>query len=605
MQLNLIAGTDFTSTLNFRLSSSLAPLEMTMEEAKLGTGKGRNRFDFDYSSKQSIYTIISIEISVIEPTKMAFSQILKRSTRTPETFRSSVHSSSSSPPITARISASEIIKEPQTFSNQTKLPTHNFPPLLHIHPRSFCNKIIDNADAYSPQVITDAEKLCKMISTHRDTSQLDSLLNSTEIELSPALVVEVLKKLSNAGVFALFFFRWTEKQNGFKHTSDSYDALIEALGKIKQFKVIWTLVNDMKIKGILGKSTFALISRRYARAKKVKEAVEAFERMEKFGFKPELHDYNRFLDTLCKSRQVESAQQVFDKMKKTKFKPDIKSYTILLEGWGQEMNLLKLDEVYREMKAEEFEPDVVAYGIIINAYCKSKNYNQAINKFNEMRSKNINPTPHIYCTLINGLGSEKRLDESLMYFELSKSSGHLPEAPTYNAIVGSYCWSMRMEDAFMVIEEMKRYGIGPNSRTFDIILHHLVKGRRTKEAYSVFKRMRDEFGCEPSVSTYEIMVRMFCNEGRVDMAVSIWEEMKGEGVLPGMHMFSTLINSLCRDKKLQDCCKYLEEMMDMGIRPPSQMFNHLKKALVDEGKEDVVLMLTHRLEKLRTLLIVT
>ncbi|KVH97593.1 pentatricopeptide repeat-containing protein At1g71060, mitochondrial [Cynara cardunculus var. scolymus] len=524
---------------------------------------------------------------------MASSQILKRSTRTFEIFQSSIHSSSSFPLIS-------------TISSWNAVPTHDFPSSLHLYPRSFCKRNIDNPDAFNHQIITsEVENLCKLISNHRDPSQLESLLNSTQIELSPSLVVEVLKKLSNAGVFALFFFRWAEKQSGFKHTSDTYDALIEALGKIKQFKVIWSLVNDMKIKGVLGKGTFALISRRYARAKKVKEALEAFEKMEKFGLKPELRDYNRFLDTLCKSRQVESAHQLFDKMKNRNFKPDTKSYTILLEGWGQELNLLKLDEVYREMKADGFEPDVVAYGIIINAYCKSKKYDLAINKLNEMRSKNLDPTPHIYCSLINGLGSEKRLSESLMFFEASKSCGHPPETPTYNAIVGSYCWSMQINDAFRVIEEMRECRIGPNSRTFDIILHHLIKGRRTKEAYNVFRQMRDEFGCEPSVSTYEIMVRMFCNEGRFDMATSVWEEMKDHGVLPGMHMFATLINSFCREKKLQDACKYLEEMLDMGIRPPAQMFNNLKRLLVDEGKEEMVTILTHRLEKLRTLLVVS
>ncbi|PWA33912.1 pentatricopeptide repeat protein [Artemisia annua] len=164
---------------------------------------------------------------------------------------------------------------------------------------------------------------------------------------------------------------------------------------------------------------------------------------------------------------------------------------------------------------------------------------------------------------------------------------------------------MRMDDAFRVIEEMRRCGIGPNSRTFDIILHHLIKGRRTEEAYSVFTRMRDEFGCEPSVSTYEIMVRMFSNEGRIDMALKVWEEMKSEGVLPGMHMFSTLINSLCREKKLEVACKYFNDMLDAGIRPPTHMFNRLKQVLVDEGKEDTVMLLTHRLEKLKTLLVVS
>ncbi|KAI3731582.1 hypothetical protein L1987_62771 [Smallanthus sonchifolius] len=476
--------------------------------------------------------------------EMAFSQIIKRSTPTLDSLHSSI---------------------------SVSIHTKHISPSLHLHPRNFCNKTLD---ASNHQIITESDKLCKIISNHRDRSQLESLLNSTQIELSPALVIQVLKKLSNAGVFALSFFRWAEKQTGFKHTSDTYNVLIEALGKIKQFKIIWTLVNDMKIKGVLDKTTFALISRRYARAKKVKEAIEAFERMEKFGFKPELSD--RFLDTLCKSRQVESAHQVFDKMTKRK-----------------------------EMKGNGFEPDVVAYGIIINAYCKARKYDHAIKKFDEMKVNNMEPTPHIYCTLINGLGSKNRLSESLMFFEMSKSCGHGIEAPTYNAVVGSYCWSMRMDDAFRVVEEMKRCGVGPNSRTFDIILHHLVKGRRIEEAYSVFKRMKDDFKCDPSVSTYEIMVRMFCNEGKMDIAMSVWEEMKGEGILPGMHMFATLINGLCREKKLQDACRYFEEMLDMGIRPPTHMFNKLKQGLVDEGKEDIVMILTHRLEKLKTLLVVS
>nr|POF11323.1 pentatricopeptide repeat-containing protein, mitochondrial [Quercus suber] len=108
-----------------------------------------------------------------------------------------------------------------------------------------------------------------------------------------------------------------------------YNALIEALGKIKQFKVVWNLVSDIKHKGLLSKETFALTSRKYARARKVKEAVDASEKIEKFGMKLEVLDYNRLIDTLSKSRNVEEAQEMFDTMKKRRFVPDIKSYTIL------------------------------------------------------------------------------------------------------------------------------------------------------------------------------------------------------------------------------------------------------------------------------------
>ena len=450
----------------------------------------------------------------------------------------------------------------------------------------------------SNRVFEDTEKVCKLLS-NGSSSSIEAVLDGAKVEVSPLLVVEVLKKLSNAGALALSFFRWAEKKEGFKYSNESYNALIEALGKIKQFKMVWNIVSDMKRKGLLSKETFALITRRYARARQVKEAVDTFEKIEKFGMKLEVSDYNRLLDTLSKSRNVEKAQELFDKMKKRRFVPDIKSYTILLEGWGQEKNLLRLNEVYREMRDEGFEPDVVTYGIIINAHCKAGKYNESIELFREMEAKNCKPSPHIFCTLINGLGSEKRLVEALEFFEQSKAYGFAPEAPTYNALVGAYCSSMQMYDVYRVVYEMRKYGIGPNSRTYDIILHHLINAQRTKEAYSVFQGMSSELGCEPTMSTYEIIVRMFCNEERVDMAIRVWDQMKAKGVLPGMHMFSTLINSLCRENKLDNACKYFQEMLDKGIRPPAPMFSNLKQALIDDGRKDTALILAQKIDKLR------
>ncbi|KAF9617191.1 hypothetical protein IFM89_035073 [Coptis chinensis] len=96
----------------------------------------------------------------------------------------------------------------------------------------------------------------------------------------------------------------------------------------------------MKRKGLVTKETFGLIMRRYAQCRKTKEAIETFKKMEKFGMKNELSDYNRLIDTLSKTRHVQEAQQVFDEMKKKKrFMPDVKTYSILLEGWGEERNL--------------------------------------------------------------------------------------------------------------------------------------------------------------------------------------------------------------------------------------------------------------------------
>lgn len=448
------------------------------------------------------------------------------------------------------------------------------------------------------QIFQDVEKICRVLSNHPN-SIIESSLNDLAIHVSPQVVEEVLKKLSNAGILALLFFRWAEKRDGFKYTTESFHALIEALGKIKQFRLIWNLVDTMKHAGLLTRETFTLITRRYARARKIKDAIEAFESMPKYGLEPKLSDFNWLIDTLSKSKHVSRAHEIFDKMKNKRFSPDLKTYTILLEGWGHERNLLKLMDVYLEMKDEGLEPDVVTYGILMNAYCKAQKYDEAVNLYREMVAKTCCPTPHIYCTLINGLGSVHRLDEALKFFELSKASGFTPEIPTYNAVVGSYCWALQFENAYKIVDEMKKCGVGPNSRTYDVIIRHLIKALRTKEAYAVFQKMSGEIGCEPNLNTYTMMISMFCAEGRVDMAMNVWKQMNEKGVLPCMHMFSALINGLCDENMLDEACKYFQEMLDMGIRPPGQLFGNLKAALLDAGKKDLVLNFAEKLERLR------
>ncbi|XP_074274931.1 uncharacterized protein LOC141598978 [Silene latifolia] len=445
------------------------------------------------------------------------------------------------------------------------------------------------------KVINDSHKVCKLLSNLPKDCNFDSVLGNCGVEVSPLLVLEALKKLSNSGVLALGFFNWAEKQKGFQYNTDCYNALIDSLGKSKQFRMIWILVKSMQSKGLLTKCTIHLIIRRYARAKQVDYAVRTFDRMKQFGFMSDLSDFNLLLDTLCKSGQVDSAQKVFDKMKNKRFTPDKNSYTVLLEGWGQQKNLQRLDEVCREMMDAGFEPDVVAYGSIINAYCKARKVVKAVEIFKGMKVKGIEPSPHIYCILINGLGSEKRLDEALKFFEMSKANGVIPEIPTCNAVVGAYCWSMRFDEAFWMVDEMRRCGIGPNARTYDIILHHLVKARKYEEAYSTFCKMGNDEDCDPTLSSYEIILRMFCNIGQLNMAIQIWDQMEANGVPPGMHLFATMINSFRHGNELDLATKYFVKMVDLGIQPPASLFNGLKQALLDHGKKDIVIALAKKL----------
>ncbi|MCL7048448.1 hypothetical protein MKW94_024764 [Papaver nudicaule] len=309
--------------------------------------------------------------------------------------------------------------------------------------------------------------------------------------------------------------------------------------------------------------------------------------MERYGLRQELSDLNCLLGTLCKSKNARKAQDVFDEMVKRRklFVPDVKTYAVLLEGWGEAKNLVMLKEVYKEMRDEGgVEPDVVVYGIIIGAYCKCGKYNEALEFLQEIEGNGkFKPSAHVYCTLINGLGSEMRLGEALEIFQRAKVAVSPLCIPTYNAVVGSYCWSMRFNDAYRMVEDMRRNGVGPNSRT-----------------YFLFQRMASDFGCEPNLNTYAMIVRMLCQEvERVDLAIRVWDQMKDKGVVPGMHMFASLVNSLCHECMLDDACRYFQEMLDLGIRPPGRLYDNLKEALLDNGKVDEAISIGEKLDNIR------
>ncbi|MCL7042912.1 hypothetical protein MKW94_016130 [Papaver nudicaule] len=327
----------------------------------------------------------------------------------------------------------------------------------------------NNASSKTSSITQDIDKLCKIMSKNQYNSQLSISSNrySTHLLLDASGIKVVTPELVEQGALALSFFRWAEKQQGFEHTTGIYNALVDSLGKIKQFQLIWDIVYCMKRKGILTNETFGLIMRRYARARRSGDAVDAFEKMERYGLRQELCDLNCLLGTLCKSKNARKAQNVFDEMvkRRKRFVPDVKTYAVLLEGWGEEKNLVMLKEVYKEMKGG-VEPDVVVYGIIIGAYCKCGKYNEALELLREIEGNGkCKPSAHVYCTLINGLGSEMRLGEALEIFERAKVAVSPLCIPSYNAVVGSYCWSMRFNDAYQMVEEMRRKGVGPNSRT--------------------------------------------------------------------------------------------------------------------------------------------
>lgn len=444
------------------------------------------------------------------------------------------------------------------------------------------------------EILDPLKRICKIMMSC-PVLALDTALNEGGIRVSPDVVDDVLKKFENAGMLAYRFFEWAGKQRNYVHSIRSYHTMIESLAKIRQYQIMWDLVNDMRNKSMLNVETFCIIMRKYARAQKVEEAVYTFNVMEKYDIPPNLAAFNGLLSALCKSKNVRKAQDIFDSMK-DRFVPDSKTYSILLEGWGKAPNLPKARDIFQEMVNVGCDPDIVTYGIMVDILCKAGRVDEAVGIVKDMDARGCKPTSFIYSVLVHTYGIENRIEDAVDTFLEMERNGIKPDVAVYNALISAFCKVNKLKNVYRVLNDMDCKGITPNSRTSNIILNSLIIRGETDEAFSVFRRMIKV--CEPDADTYTMMIKMFCERDELEMALKVWKYMKLKRFVPSMHTFSVLINGLCEKKNVTKACVLLEDMIEKGIRPSGVTFGRLRQLLLKEGREDVVKFLQEKMNLL-------
>lgn len=358
---------------------------------------------------------------------------------------------------------------------------------------------------------------------------------------------------------------------------------------------MWDLVSTMKSNNSLNVETFCIIMRKYARARKIDEALYTFNVMEKYGLSQNLVAFNGILSALCKSRNVRKAQEIFDKTK-DRFEPDSKSYSILIDGWGKEPNLPRAREIFREMVDVGIKPDVVTYGIMVDVLCKAGRVDEAIGIVRSMESSGCEPTSFIYSVLVHTYGVENRIEDAVDAFMEMERRGVEADVVVYNALIGAFVKVDRFKNAYRVLNDMDSKGVRPNSRTCNVMLNGLIGRGRTEEAIKVFRKMHKV--CEPDADTYTMVIKMFCETDQIDMALRVWKLMKSKRFVPSMHTFSVLINGLCEKKDVSRACVLMEEMIEKGIRPAGVTFGRLRQLLMKEGRDDVLEFLQQKMNLL-------
>ncbi|GMP56359.1 hypothetical protein CsSME_00020882 [Camellia sinensis var. sinensis] len=447
----------------------------------------------------------------------------------------------------------------------------------HIKIKSIVSDIIDS----------DLNKISKVLKNRfQSPDDVIQALNCCccSVDLSESVVEQILKRFSNDWIPAFGFFNWGKFQMGFEYSGELYNSMVDILGKCKKFEVMRELVEEMdQFEGYITLITMTKVMRRFAKAYRYEDAIEAFRRIERFGLSKDVEAMNALMDALVKENSVEHAQDVYLEFKNC-IPPNSHTLNVLIHGWCKVRQMERARETMGDMEKLGFHPNVISYTCFVEAYCREKDFRKVDVILEEMQEKGCPPNAVTYTIVMHALGKAKEIGEALKVYEKMKKDGCVLDSPFYSSMIYILSNAGRLKDAREVLDDMPNRGVIPDVLTYNTMISAACEHSQEENALKLLQEM-EKNQCKPDLKTYAPLLKMCCRKKRMKVLFFLLKHMFENDVSLDLGTYSLLVRGLCKSGKLEHACSFFEETVLRGFVPKVSIYEMLREELKRKGME--------------------
>ncbi|KAG7566533.1 Pentatricopeptide repeat [Arabidopsis suecica] len=427
--------------------------------------------------------------------------------------------------------------------------------------------------------------------------------------LSPEFVSEVLGRLFAAhsnGLKALEFFKYSLKSSNSSPTSDSFEKTLHILARMRYFDQAWALMAEIRkdYPDLLSFKSMSIILCKIAKFGSYEETLEAFVKMEKEIFRKKfgVDEFNILLRAFCTEREMKEARSIFEKLH-SRFKPDVKTMNILLLGFKEAGDITATELFYHEMVKRGFKPNSVTYGIRIDGFCKKRNFGEALRLFEDMDRQDFDITVQILTTLIHGSGVVRNKIKARQLFDEIPKRGLTPDCGAYNALMSSLMKCGDVSDAIKVMKEMEVKGIEPDSVTFHSMFIGMMKAKEFgfNGVCEYYHKMKERC-LVPKTPTVVMLMKLFCQNGEVNLGLDLWKYMLEKGYCPHGHALELLTTALCARRRGNDAFECSRQTVERGRCVSEPVYRMLETSLSSNNELKKLEELKGKIQKLHSFL---
>ncbi|CAK9321798.1 unnamed protein product [Citrullus colocynthis] len=377
-----------------------------------------------------------------------------------------------------------------------------------------------NLNVYKPNATSN--QFWDIISIIRGNREdLESKLDSLNVNLTNALVVQIFRVLNDRKISAFRFFNWVKVQScKFPCNSDVYSLLIDNFGRLDDYEGILPVLIEFRRNGIdLNHKAFGFLLVQLPNEDSIKISVERLVRLlNEVGGSCRISGLMALIEMFCSLGSFGMAKFVIQitERRASFFNIIVREQCRRNDSEGARCTL-------DEMRQVNCSPDVGILNYLLSSLCKNDKFDEAHNLFEEMLERDCPPNSLTFEVIICHLCKIGNIESALGFLDMMVSRGLKPRLSTHIAFVKSYFNSQRYEEAYRyAVDSSLKHAMAQNS-TYSLLATLHEKRGNLVDAQKILSELIDA-GLRPNFPVYMRVLKKLQHQGKEDLA----NDLKGK-----------------------------------------------------------------------------
>jgi len=224
-------------------------------------------------------------------------------------------------------------------------------------------------------------------------------------------------------------------------------------------------------------------------------------------------------------------------------------------------------ECYDSVRSAGGDVDLQTYRSLLAACVRNADMVQASGLFRDLVSSGLDGDSGIFSAMIRGYSAVGNLEQAMTFLHLMRRRGIKLEVSLFNALLDG-CLSRRMLALVeQVLVDMEAVGVLPSNDTVAILVRLFGQEGNLQRALEIFEDLPNRHGFDVTSKTFGSVISACLSNARLDLAIEAFEDMKQAGCVAHARTYETLIAACLRQGDIQHAVCLIDDALGLKVTP--------------------------------------